>query len=251
MVGTSGAYRIIAKKIILDSTGRSWCYAIDPNHWLIGGAINNGGIVLSWFREALNKTIASGPEEEKLSFDDLINLAANVRPGAAGLICLPFLAGERSPNWNMNTRGVFFGLTLDHSMDHMIRALLEGVAFRLRSLAEVMDEIGCETNEIRVSGGLTRSGIWPQIIASALNLELHIPRWGETSSLGAALWSLLGTGVIDDFEKIKDLIPLGRSYSPVAEDAERYHQLYHVYKQLYSALGRSFDKIANLYPLVT
>jgi gluconokinase len=250
MVGTSGAYRIIAKKAILDPTGRSWCYAIDPHHWLVGGAINNGGIVLSWFREALNKTITAGPEEEKLSFDELINLAANVKAGAAGLICLPFLAGERSPNWNMNTRGVFFGLTLDHSLDHMIRALLEGVAFRLRSLAELMDEIGCETNEIRVSGGLTRSGLWPQIIASALNLELHIPRWGETSSLGAALWTLLGTGVIDDFEKIKELIPLGRSYSPVAEDAKRYHELYLVYKELYSALGGSFDKIANLYPLV-
>ena len=251
MVGTSGAYRIIAKKVILDPTGRSWCYAIDPNHWLIGGAINNGGIVLSWLRGALNKMIISRPEQEKLSFDELMNLAASVRPGAEGLICLPFLAGERSPNWNMNTRGVFFGLTLDHGLDHMLRALLEGVAFRLRSLAEVMDEIGCETNEIRVSGGLTRSELWPQIIASALDLELHIPRWGETSSLGAALWTLLGTGVIEDFEKIEELIPPGRSYSPIAEDAKRYHELYLVYKEIYSALGKSFDKIADLYPLVS
>ena len=83
-----------------------------------------------------------------------------------------------------------------------------------------------------------------------LNLDLRIPRWGETSSLGAALWALLGTGVIDDFEQIKDLIPLDRSYSPVAADAKQYHELYLVYKELYSALGRSFDKIANLYPPV-
>jgi len=100
------------------------------------------------------------------------------------------------------------------------------------------------------AGGLTGSELWPRIIASALNLELHIPRWGETSSLGAALWTLVGTGVIDDFEKIKDLIPLDRSYSPVAEDAKLYQELYLVYKALYSALGPSFDKIANLYPLV-
>ena len=250
MVGTSGAYRIIAPKAILDFAGRSWCYAIDPEHWLVGGAINNGGIVLSWFREAINKTIPAGSEVAKLSFEELINRAANVGAGAAGLICLPFLAGERSPNWNMNTRGVFFGLTLDHSLDHMIRALLEGVAFRLRSLAEVMDEIGCKTSEIRVSGGLTRSGLWPQIIASALDLELHIPRWGETSSLGAALWTLLGTGVLGDFVKIKGLIPLGQTYAPVAEDAKRYHDLYLVYKEIYSALGKSFDRIANLYPPV-
>ena len=61
---------------------------------------------------------------------------------------------------------------------------------------------------------------------------------------------VLGTGGIDNFEKIKDMIPLGRSYSPVAEDAKRYHELYLVYKQLYSSLGRSFGKIANLYPFV-
>jgi len=250
MVGTSGAYRVIAKKVILDPAARSWCYALDPDHWLVGGSINNGGIVLSWFREALNQAITSGHKAAKLSFDELINLAAGVRPGAEGLICLPFLTGERSPNWNMNTRGVFFGLTLDHSLNHMIRALLEGVAFRLRSVAEVMDEIGCQTNEIRVSGGLTGSELWPRIIASVLNLDLRIPRWGETSSLGAALWALLGTGVIDHFSKIKDLIPLDRSYSPVAADAKQYHELYLVYKELYSALGRSFDKIANLYPPV-
>ena len=251
MVGTSGAYRIIANKVILDPNGRSWCYAIDPKHWLIGGAINNGGIVLSWFRDSLNKMIGAGTEDKKLSFDEILDLAENVMPGAEGLICLPFLAGERSPNWNMNTRGVFFGLTLDHSLNHMVRALLEGVAFRLRSLAEVIDEIGCETNEIRVSGGITRSELWLQIIASALNLELHVPRWGETSSLGAALWTLLGTGVIDDFANINDLIPLGRSYLPVAEDAKQYRKLYLVSKDLYSALERSFDEISELYPFVS
>jgi len=248
MVGTSGAYRIIAKKVVLDSAGRSWCYALDPDHWLVGGSINNGGIVLSWLREALNRAVPSGHKAAKLSYDELINRAVGINAGADGLICLPFLTGERSPNWNMNARGVFFGLTLDHSLDHMTRALLEGVAFRLRSVAEVLDEIGCETNEIRVSGGLTGSELWPQIIASVLDLQLHIPRWGETSSLGAALWALLGTGEIDGFERIEELIPLERSYSPLAADAQRYNELYRVYKALYTALGPSFDKIADLYP---
>ena len=246
MVGTSGAYRIISPKAILDTSGRSWCYAIDANHWLVGGAINNGGIVLSWFRQALNEAVSTGRGADKLSFEDLIQLAASVDPGAEGLICLPFLAGERSPNWNMNTRGVFFGLTLNHSIRHMVRALLEGVAFRLRSLAEVMDEIGCEANEIRVSGGLVRSDLWLQIIASVLDLELHIPRWGETSSLGAALWALLGTGVIEDFDSIEELVPLERSHVPIAAEVHQYRELYAVYKELYAALTPSFEKIAHL-----
>lgn len=246
MVGTSGAYRIIAKRAILDPSGRSWCYVVDPEHWLVGGAINNGGIVLSWFRDALNKLQPPGSGNCYLSFEDLVKLAANIAPGADGLMCLPFLAGERSPNWNMNARGVFLGLTLDHGVDHMARALLEGVAFRLRSVAELLDEIGCKTSEVRVSGGLTQSALWPQIIASALDLELRIPHWGETSSLGAALWTLLGTGVIDDFGQIIDLVSVERSYAPAAEEARCYHELYALYKEVYAALCPAFDRLAAL-----
>jgi len=246
MIGTSGAFRIIAKQALLDPFARSWCYAIDEKHWLAGGAINNGGIVLSWLRDLLNQSISSFSEKGPLSFDDLITMAEGVEPGAEGLICLPFFAGERSPHWNMNTRGVFFGLTLKHNAEHFARALLEGVAFRLRTLKEVLNEIGCEINEIRASGGLTRSELWPQIIASSLNVELCLPRWGETSSLGAALWALLGTGVINALEEIEKLIPITRSYRPVKKDSELYDQLFRIYKDLYLAMEKSFDQIAEI-----
>jgi len=246
MIGTSGAFRIIAKQARLDSSARSWCYAIDEKHWLVGGAINNGGIVLSWLRDLLNQAIPSASAKGQLSFDDLIAMAAEVRPGAEGLICLPFFAGERSPNWNMNTRGVFFGLTLKHNARHIARALLEGVAFRLRTLKEVLNEMGCEINEIRASGGLTHSELWPQIIASALNVELGSPQWGETSSLGAALWALLGTGVMTNFGEIKKRIPPTRSYRPVKKDAERYDQLFRIYKDLYQSMQKSFSRIADI-----
>jgi gluconokinase len=173
-------------------------------------------------------------------------MAADVAPGAEGLICLPFFAGERSPNWNMNTRGVFFGLTLKHNARHIARALLEGVAFRLRTLKETLNEMGCEINEVRASGGLTRSDLWPQIIASALKVELGLPQWGETSSLGAALWALLGTGVIHKLEEIGKLVPSTRTYRPVKKDSERYDQLFDIYKELYLAMDKSFDRIADI-----
>lgn len=246
MVGTSGAFRIIANQALLDPAARSWCYAIDKKHWLVGGAINNGGIVLSWLRDLLNQAISSASEKEQLSFDDLITMAEDVKPGAEGLICLPFFSGERSPNWNMNTRGVFFGLMLKHNTRHIARALLEGVAFRLRTLKEVLNEMGCEINEVRASGGLTHSELWPQIIASALKVELGSPQWGETSSLGASLWALLGTGVIDNLDEIGKLIPITRSYRPVKKDSELYDQLFQIYKDLYLAMEKSFNRIADI-----
>ena len=245
MIGTSGAFRIIARRPLLDASGRSWCYAIDDTHWLVGGAINNGGIVLAWLRQLLNDKNSARPGKENLSYDDLVQMAAQVDPGADGLICLPFFAGERSPHWNMNSRGVFFGLTLDHDLRHMVRALLEGVAFRLRSVAEVLNDLGCEIHQVRASGGWTRSEVWPRIVASALGTELQVPRWGETSCLGAALWALLGTGAINRFAEIEDLIPLTHSYPPVLEEVQKYDRLFTIYKALYSAVGPSFEEITR------
>ncbi|MDP2778731.1 MAG: gluconokinase, partial [Anaerolineales bacterium] len=192
MIGTSGAFRIIAPRVMLDAQVRSWCYAIDEGHWLVGCAINNGGLALTWLRDAFNQMLQSLSKDVRISFDELIASASQVRPGADGLICLPFFAGERSPYWNMNARGVFFGLNLNHDARHLARSLMEGVAYRLRSIRDTLNDLGAEVSEIRASGGFTHSDLWPQIIASVLNHDLAIPANGETSSLGAAFWALLG-----------------------------------------------------------
>src|SRR5512136_430758 len=119
MVGTSGAFRVISSRPILDEKARSWCYAIDEGHWLVGGAINNGGVALSWLRDCLNQ--AASPAGPGLSFEDVIALAGAAKAGAGGVICLPFFAGERSPNYNLNARAMFFGMTLEHGVRHLAR----------------------------------------------------------------------------------------------------------------------------------
>jgi len=246
MVGTSGAYRIIAPRPILDEKARMWCYGIDENHWLVGGAINNGGIALSWLKDAINQCLTRLPNQPGLSFDDLVDLAGQVGAGAGGLICLPFFAGERSPNWNLNARAAFFGMTLQHDVRHLARALLEGVAFRLRSLNEILGELVGDIRETRASGGFTHSDLWPQIIASTFNRNLVVPAWGETSSLGAAFWAMLGAGAIASFEDVEKLVPVALQYTPIPEDAVVYEKLYRLYGRLYANLEHSFDEIAEL-----
>jgi len=246
MIGTSGAFRIVTGQPSLDKEGRLWCYAIDERHWLVGGAINNGGITLSWLKDALNQTFASSPNQTEVSFDDLITLAGQVETGAKGLICLPFFAGERSPNWNLNARGVFFGLTLQHDIRHIARSLLEGVAFRLRSLNEILSELVGDIGEVRASGGFTHSELWLQIIASALNRDLMVPAWGETSCLGAAFWAMLGVGGIPSFESAGDLVTIASQYSSIAKEAAVYDQLYPIYVGLYESLKPAFNQIAQI-----
>jgi gluconokinase len=242
MIGTSGAFRVMAPRPALDEKARLWCYVADETHWLVGGAINNGGIAFSWLKESLAPALTGAAE---LSFSDLTSLAGQVPAGAGGLVCLPFFAGERSPNWNENARAAFFGLTLHHDIRHLARAVLEGVAFRLRSLTDILSDLVGDIHEVRASGGFTHSTLWPQIIASALNRDLRVPTWGETSALGAAFWAMRGAGVLTTFEQAGELVSIGSQFQPVAAEAAVYDKLYRIYAQLYGSLATSFDQIAE------
>jgi gluconokinase len=240
LVGTSGALRLVARRPILHPQGKNWCYAIDSTHWLVGGAINNGGVALEWLRGLFNR--AGGAE---MTFDEVAALAGEVPAGAGGVICLPFFAGERSPNWNLNARGVFFGLSLEHGPAHLARALLEGVAFRFRSLAEMLAEVGCEPAEIRASGGFIHSPLWLGIMASALNRQLFLPEWGETSSWGAAAWAMIGMGAVADLESAGRLVKVNGQATPDPEQAPVYDRLYALYARLYEDLLPSFEEVAR------
>jgi gluconokinase len=137
-------------------------------------------------------------------------------------------------------------MTLQHDIRHLARAVLEGVAFRLRSLNEILGEMVGDIHEIRASGGFTHSDLWPQVIASTFNRNLLVPAWGETSSLGAAFWAMLGVGAIDSFEDVEKLVPIASQYVPIPEDALVYEKLYRLYSHLYSSLTESFDEIAEI-----
>jgi len=244
MIGTSGAFRIIAPRPMLDEQTRSYCFTIDSDHWLVGGAINNAGLALTWLRNAFNQMLQNQTKDARLSFDNLVSSALETPPGADGLICLPFFAGERSPYWNMNARGVFFGINLNHDARHMARALMEGVAYRLRSVRDVLTELGADVKEIRASGGFTRSDLWPQIVSSVLNHDLAVPANGETSSLGAAFWALLGSGVVECFEDLNPLVKLTNSYQPDFQESLIYDSLYQIYMDLYFQLTETFERIS-------
>ncbi len=245
MIGTSGALRIISDRPVLDDASRTWCYAIDQKHWLVGGAINNGGIALSWLLDLFHSAFPNLPANMRLSVDDLMSLAARSGIGSGGIICLPFFAGERSPNWNLHAKGVFFGLALDHKAEHLARAVLEGISFRFRSVYDFLSEITGDIREVRASGGFARSPFWLQMTADVLNRELAVPAWGETSSLGAALWAIKGANALSALEDIEDMVPIASLRTPNPADAEGYEKIYEVYKELYEAINPLFQHFVS------
>jgi gluconokinase len=240
MIGTSGALRIVSPQPVLDAASRTWCYAIDREHWLVGGAINNGGIALAWLQDLINGALPNLPRDMQLSFDDLTSFASRVEIGSGGVICLPLFAGERSPNWNLNARAVFFGLALDHKIEHLARAVLEGISYRFRSVYDALAEITGDMRQIRASGGFTRSPFWLQTTADVLNRELAVPAWGETSSLGAALWAIHGADTLSSLDEIEKMIRIGDVFRPEPRSAEAYERLYGNYKDLYRAVSPLF-----------
>jgi len=244
-IGTSGAVRTVVREPVTDPKGRLFCYALKEDFWVIGGAINNGGIMFRWVRDQLATLEAE--EGRKLGLDPyvyLTQLAEEVPAGSGGLLFLPLLAGERAPYWNANARGVFFGLSLFHEKKHMIRSVLEGVIYRIHSVAEALEELSGPIEEIRASGGFARSTFWRQIMADVLSTPVTVPDAIEASGLGAAQLGLLAMGEIQDFSGIHDWVRSGNRHEVNRSNEEIYKRLTPIYQKVYHQLSREFDEIA-------
>ncbi|MGE5553032.1 MAG: gluconokinase [Betaproteobacteria bacterium] len=244
-IGTSGAVRLVTGEPKLDREGRTWCYLMDERLAVAGAAINNGGIVLRWLRDSFCEPQIS--EAARLAIDPyelLTSLAATVPPGAEGLLFLPFLAGERSPYWNAEARGVLCGLTLRHNRAHVARATLEGIGFRIGSVYRALIETAGEPAEIRATGGFTRSPLWVQIIADLLGREITLTEVDEGSAFGAALLGQVALGIVPDLASAARSV---RLKPPVAPDPERhtyYRRLLDLFLELYGQVSPSFPKLS-------
>ena len=245
-IGTSGAIRTVVDQPITDPLGRTFCYALTDQHWVIGGPINNGGIALRWFKEQFaQKEIEKAEELGKDPYDVMIEQTEQVSAGADGLIFLPYLSGERAPHWNANTRGVFFGMTLTHKREHFIRAVLEGVVYAVYSVGKALTDLTGESKGLRVSGGFARSHTWRQIMADVFGTDVYVPESHESSGLGAAFLTMYALGEIDSLAKVKELIHLTTTQTPIIENTAVYQELHQVYDNLYLQLEEQFDVIAK------
>ncbi|MHB1005783.1 MAG: gluconokinase [Chloroflexota bacterium] len=243
MIGTSGAVRAISDHPKVDDQGRTWCYYLAAGRWVAGAAINNAGITYRWVRDNLFRVSA---EEKDAAYDNLGNAAATVEPGSNGLIFLPFLAGERAPYWNADARGVLFGLSLGHGQPHVVRATLEGVAYRMYSIFVALRDVVGSPREIRATGGFTRSQLWLQILADVFGERLSVPVVHEASSFGGAFLAMMGLGLVRDIEDIQRLVHIESEVAPDAAIHGRYERMFDFYMRMYWHLQDQFAEIAAL-----
>lgn len=246
-IGTSGAIRTTVSEPKVDPEERIFCYALTENHWVIGGPVNNGGVVLSWLKDLLysdDADISRGSEVNP--FKELTKIASTTRPGADGLLFHPFLSGERAPLWDANVRGSFIGLTLNHEKKHLIRAVLEGVIFNLHSVFEALSDVtDVSSTSIKATGGFVQSELWRQILSDVFDLEVIVPESRESSCLGACLLGLYALKKIDSFDIAKDFIGETHKYIPIQNNVAEYRKLTPIFTNISKVLEFEYEKIAD------
>ncbi|MGC8631924.1 MAG: xylulokinase [Thermoprotei archaeon] len=244
-IGTSGVVFSSSESYKYDALGRlhSFCHAV-PGKWHVMGVMLSAGGSLRWFRDALGepeRSVALLTGEDV--YDFLTKEAQSAPPGSEGLIFLPYLSGERTPHGDPNARGVFFGLSLNHRKAHIIRSVLEGVAFGLKDSTEIMKEIGIAINEFRVVGGGSKSPLWRQILAGVFDHAVYTMAVDEGSSYGAAILASVAAGGYKSVgEAVRQAVSIGEAIEPLEEGKASYAKSYELFRRLYPALRPLFQE---------
>jgi xylulokinase len=238
-VGTSGVIFVPTAGPSIEPDGRlqAFCHAV-PGTWLLMGVTMSAAGSLKWLREEL------APD---MGWNELTALAEPIPPGAEGLIFLPYLSGERAPYPDPLARGAFIGLTVRHGLGHMVRAVLEGVAFSLRDVFELMSETAPDPlRELRASGGGTNSALWRQIIVDVLGVPMSLTRTAEGVATGGAILAAVAAGWYATVgEACTAMVEVTDTTEP-GPNAGAYDKAYAVYRSLYPALQESFTELAEV-----
>jgi len=235
-LGTSGVVFTATDEPLIDPEGRlhSFCHAV-PDRWHVMGVMLSAAGSLQWFRDALAPGVA---------FPTLVDEALGAPPGSDGVLFLPYLSGERTPYPDPHARGAFVGLAARHGRPHLTRSVLEGVAFGLKDSLELMRTVGVTGfDEIRATGGGSKSALWRQILADVLEMPVMTTSSSEGAAQGAAMLAATGAGWFADVQDAcRTLVTSGERVEPSPADV--YRERYAQYRSLYPALAPTFRSIS-------
>ena len=237
-VGTSGVLFAHTDAFSPDPSGRvhAFCHALPGAYHLMGVTLSAGGS-LAWWRSTLEK-----------DYEVLVEEAAQVPPGAEGLLFLPYLTGERTPHLDPAARGAFIGLTARHTAAHMSRAVMEGVVFSLRESLEILRSLGVPVEEVRATGGGARSPLWRQLQADIYNTPIRRTTADEGPAYGAALLGGVAAGAYRDVqEAVASCVRLREELTePDERRSKAYEEHYAVYRSLYAANREVMHRLSEL-----
>lgn len=241
-IGTSGIVLVYSHTPQVDTSGpiprvHTFNHAV-PHAWYLMGVTQGAGLSMRWVRDNIGlpeRALERWTGED--AYDILAKEAASVPAGCAGLIFLPYLQGERTPHLDAYARGGWIGLTASHDRRHLVRSVMEGVAFSLKDCLSIIREQGLQIEQMRATGGGAKSVLWRQILADVLGAELVITNATEGPAFGAALLAGVAGGVYSSVqEACEQTVRVVKRTEPRPEVAQAYEAAYEMYKALYPAL---------------
>ena len=234
-VGTSGAVRMTAGAPVTDPKMRTFSYVLDRSRFVLGGAVNNGGVVLQWYKDNFGMR---GPTETEV-YAALAEEAASVPAGAEGLIFLPYLTGERAPHWNADAKGLFFGVQMRHRKAHFTRAVFEGVVFGLYSVGNVLNDLAGPIQTLHADGGFVRTPMWVQLLADVFKKQVVVHDLVDGAAKGAYMTVLKALDIVNDFGEFEDRSSR-KIYEPNLELHGRYMENFDRFERLYDKVKDEF-----------
>ena len=240
-IGTSGVVFAATDHPALDPQGRlhTFCHAI-PGRWHVMGVTQAAGLSLRWLRERLG--IATAVQAGRDPYDLLAEEASSAPAGSEGAFWLPYLMGERTPHLDPNARAALVGLTASHTRGHLIRAVMEGVAFSLKDTFTIFDEMQIPVTSIRLGGGGARSALWRQIQADVYGREVEIVAAEEGAAYGAAILAGVGNRAWNSVdEACESVVRVATRIAPDQAASKTMQRSYRTYRKLYPALRQALE----------
>jgi len=239
-IGTSGVVFAATDRPALDKRGRihTFCHAV-PGRWHAMGVTQAAGLSLRWFRDRFGVAEHGNLKGSQDPYDFLCEEAATAPPGSDGVLWVPHLMGERTPHLDPDARAALVGLTSSHTRAHVIRAILEGVAFSLRDTLTIFSEMSVPVETIRLGGGGARSTLWRQIQADVYRRSVEIVEAEEGAAFGAALLAGVGGGIwasVD--EACATAVRIRATIESEPESVRVMDERYQNYQLIYPALRR-------------
>lgn len=214
---------------------------IIPGNWINAAGVDYGGGSFRWYRDNL----FNPDNREDLSYNTLDIEAMEAEVGSNKLIFVPYMVGQRTPLWDSNTRGMFFGISPSHTRKHFTRAIMEGNAYGVNYILKLFEEMGICAANVKLSGGCAKGPVWRKIFADILAQKINIPVISEVTAFGIALTAGVGAGVYKDFSEALKII----KYEDVDFDNRNvniYRKLYKVYSGLYPLLKDKYAELAGI-----
>ena len=216
------------------------CHTV-PGKYVYEASIFTTGSILRWFRDNFSFAEKSLAPNLNLDCYDLLGMQAeSISPGSEGVMVLPHFTGAGAPHWDPNAKGLIFGLSLGHSRNHIIRAIMEATCYEIKTNLQVMKDLGVSVEELRITGGASRNSTWNQIEADICNMPVIKGKVEEATALGAAILAGIGAGVYKNIEEAaKEMVLIEEKRNPIEKNTKKYSQYYKVYSKLYSAMKKN------------